>query len=80
VIAYKFKGKRFDCGSVEGFVEATNAFYEIDLECVRRKEEAEKGTGFGLTICHELVLKQNGKIWVESQEGIGSKFLFSLPN
>lgn len=29
VIAYKFKGKRFDCGSVEGFVEATNAFYEM---------------------------------------------------
>ncbi len=27
VIAYKFKGKRFDCGSVEGFVEATNYFY-----------------------------------------------------
>ncbi|EAL5740494.1 UTP--glucose-1-phosphate uridylyltransferase [Campylobacter lari] len=28
VLAYKFKGKRFDCGSVEGFVEATNYFYE----------------------------------------------------
>jgi len=27
VLAYKFKGKRFDCGSVEGFVEATNYFY-----------------------------------------------------
>lgn len=27
VIAYKFKGKRFDCGSVDGFVEATNFFY-----------------------------------------------------
>lgn len=26
VIAYKFRGKRFDCGSVEGFVEATNYF------------------------------------------------------
>ncbi|EOD6996825.1 UTP--glucose-1-phosphate uridylyltransferase, partial [Campylobacter jejuni] len=26
--AYKFQGKRFDCGSVEGFVEATNYFYE----------------------------------------------------
>ena len=24
----KFKGKRFDCGSVDGFVEATNYFYE----------------------------------------------------
>jgi UTP--glucose-1-phosphate uridylyltransferase len=28
VLAYKFKGKRFDCGSVDGFVEATNYFYE----------------------------------------------------
>ncbi len=27
VIAYKFRGRRFDCGSVEGFVEATNYFY-----------------------------------------------------
>ncbi len=30
VLAYKFKGRRFDCGSVEGFVEATNYFYELD--------------------------------------------------
>ena len=28
VLGYKFKGKRFDCGSVDGFVEATNYFYE----------------------------------------------------
>ncbi|WP_457675900.1 UTP--glucose-1-phosphate uridylyltransferase GalU [Thiolapillus sp.] len=28
VIAYKFQGRRFDCGSVHGFVEATNHFYE----------------------------------------------------
>jgi len=28
VIAYKFKGQRFDCGSVQGFVEATNYCYE----------------------------------------------------
>ncbi len=28
VMAYKFKGKRFDCGSVPGFVEATNHVYE----------------------------------------------------
>ncbi|HDX8144951.1 TPA: UTP--glucose-1-phosphate uridylyltransferase GalU [Campylobacter fetus] len=30
VLAYKFKGRRFDCGSVSGFVEATNFFYESD--------------------------------------------------
>ncbi len=28
VLAYKFKGKRFDCGSVAGFVDATNYVYE----------------------------------------------------
>ena len=28
VIAYKFKGHRYDCGSVDGFVQATNDFYE----------------------------------------------------
>jgi len=28
VLAYKFDGKRYDCGSVDGFVEATMAFYE----------------------------------------------------
>ena len=27
VIAYKFKGQRFDCGSIEGFIEATNFVY-----------------------------------------------------
>jgi UTP--glucose-1-phosphate uridylyltransferase len=28
VLAYKFKGQRFDCGSMEGFVAATNYYYE----------------------------------------------------
>jgi len=28
VLAVKFKGRRFDCGSVEGFVEATNFYFE----------------------------------------------------
>jgi len=28
VLAYKFQGQRFDCGSVSGFVEATNYVYE----------------------------------------------------
>jgi UTP--glucose-1-phosphate uridylyltransferase len=28
VMAYKFAGRRFDCGSVDGFVEATNYVYE----------------------------------------------------
>ncbi|RUM74656.1 MAG: UTP--glucose-1-phosphate uridylyltransferase [Sulfurovum sp.] len=32
VIAYKFDGRRFDCGSVDGFVKATNYFYSIQKD------------------------------------------------
>ncbi len=28
VVAFRFKGDRFDCGSIDGFVEATNFFYK----------------------------------------------------
>ncbi|KAA6231153.1 UTP--glucose-1-phosphate uridylyltransferase GalU [Campylobacter sp. LR264d] len=31
VLAYKFQGKRFDCGSLDGFVEATNYFYKKNV-------------------------------------------------
>ncbi|WP_455169317.1 tetratricopeptide repeat-containing sensor histidine kinase, partial [Aegicerativicinus sediminis] len=39
----------------------------------------EKGTGLGLTICKELVELNNGKIWVESTQNVGTKFFVELP-
>lgn len=32
VLAYKFRGRRFDCGSMEGFVAATNHYYQLSKE------------------------------------------------
>jgi len=44
-----------------------------------RGTNAEKGTGLGLSICKELVELNFGKIWVESEQNLGSKFFVELP-
>lgn len=44
-----------------------------------RGTKNEKGTGLGLTICKEMVEQNNGKIWVESELNMGSKFFVELP-
>jgi len=59
--------------------ENINKLLQIDKKHIEPNINGEKGTGLGLILCKEFVEKHDGKIWVESQEGEGSKFIFTLP-
>jgi len=48
-------------------------FYQLE-------PEERKGDGLGLTIARRIIDRHNGKIWIESEVGKGTKFFVALPN
>jgi two-component system sensor histidine kinase/response regulator len=53
--------------------------FRIDVQYTHLGTAGEKGTGLGLILCQELVERNHGKIWVESEVGKGTIFRFTLP-
>ncbi|GEM_PF-3934203 len=62
-------------------ISAENAekLFRIDKHLSTQGTNNETGTGLGLILCKEFVEKHGGKIWVESKEGQGTTFKFTLP-
>lgn len=60
---------------VESISKLFNKFYREEGEF----KKGSKGTGLGLFIVKSIIDSHGGKVWVESEEGKGSTFSFSLP-
>jgi PAS domain S-box-containing protein len=60
-------------------IEKSKGLFDVNSKTTTIGTENGEGSGLGLILCKEFVQKNEGKIWVESEEGKGSSFKFSLP-
>jgi len=56
-----------------------NRLFLLDSNPTTIGTSQEKGTGLGLILSREFVERNGGKIWVQSQMGIGTTFSFTVP-
>jgi signal transduction histidine kinase len=93
-VKYSIRGKNIviSCRQVEDMIQVSvsdegigikaqeidklfNRFYRIESQ----ETHTISGFGIGLYLCAEIIQRHHGKIWVDSEVGVGSTFHFSIP-
>lgn len=64
------------CGIKE---EAQAKLLKIDTHFSTFGTNKEEGSGLGLLLCQDFVQKNGGRLWFESEVGVGTTFYFSIP-
>ncbi len=59
--------------------EDIDKLFKIEVHHTTAGTADERGTGLGLIICQEMVEKNGGHIWIESEEGKGTAIKFTVP-
>ena len=59
--------------------EDIKKLFKVDTKFTSSGTAGEKGSGLGLSLVHDIIVKHGGEIWVESESGKGSEFIFSIP-
>jgi CheY-like chemotaxis protein len=60
--------------------EIKSNLFQLNKNTSRTGTEGEHSTGLGLILCKEFIEKHDGEIWVESEEGLGTSFYFTIPD
>lgn len=67
-----------DCGKGIS-AEDQQKLFHTDSHFSKYGTNNEEGSGLGLLLCQDFAVKNGGRLWLESEEGVGSTFYFSVP-